>query len=54
MQYIVFSYTLETQEIKKLNSELLNSNTYPIILNKSIIEIDTKKDLKNFINTKKN
>ena len=44
----------KSQEIKKLNSELLNSNTYPIILNKSIIEIDTKKDLKNFINTKKN
>lgn len=36
--------------LKELNSELINSNTTPIILKKDIIEIDTKKDLTRFIN----
>ncbi|MBD1152114.1 hypothetical protein IDH08_01880 [Pelagibacterales bacterium SAG-MED22] len=40
-------------EINKLNSELLNSNTVPLILNKNIIEIDTRKELYKFIERKK-
>jgi CMP-N-acetylneuraminic acid synthetase len=41
------------KELKKLNSELINSNTTPIILKKDIIEIDTKKDLITFIKRKR-
>ena len=37
------------KELNKLNSELINSNTLPIVLKKNISEIDTKKDLKKFI-----
>lgn len=37
------------KELKELNSELINSNTTPIILKKDIIEIDTKEDLIKFI-----
>jgi queuine/archaeosine tRNA-ribosyltransferase len=44
----------KVKELNKLNSELLNSNTYPLILNKEIIEVDTKEDLNKFINRKKN
>lgn len=40
------------KELKELNSELINSNTTPIILKKDIIEIDTKKDLIKFIKRK--
>ena len=42
------------KELNKLNSELINSNTVPIILKNNIFEIDTKKDLKNFINKRNN
>ena len=42
------------KELKKLNSELINSNTTPIIIKKDIIEIDTKKDLIKFKNRKLN
>ena len=37
------------KELNNLNSELINSKTIPIILQKNIIEVDTKKDLNNFI-----
>tara|TARA_B110000503_G_scaffold134629_1_gene213925 strand:+ start:79 stop:735 length:657 start_codon:yes stop_codon:yes gene_type:complete len=37
------------KELNNLNSELINSKTIPIILQKHIIEVDTKKDLNNFI-----
>ena len=40
------------KELNKLNSELINSKTTPIILLKDIIEIDTKKDLMKFISRK--
>ena len=40
------------KELNKLNSELINSRTIPIVLQKDIIEIDTKKDLRNFISKK--
>ena len=43
----------KVKEINKLNSELLNSNTLPIILNKEIIEIDSRSDLNKFINKRK-
>ena len=43
----------KVKEINKLNSELLNSNTQPLILNKDIIEIDNQKDLDKFIERKK-
>ncbi len=43
----------KVKELKELNSELINSNTTPIILRKDIIEIDTKKDLRKFINRKR-
>ena len=42
------------KELKKLNSELINSNTTPIIIKEDIIEIDTKKDLIKFKNRKLN
>ena len=42
----------KVKELNKLNSELINSNTYPLILNKKIIEVDTKEDLNKFINSK--
>ncbi len=42
----------KVKELNKLNSELINSNTTPIILKKDIIEIDTEKDLKKFIKDK--
>ena len=42
----------KVKELNKLNSELVNSNTYPLILNKEIIEVDTKEDLNKFINRK--
>jgi CMP-N-acetylneuraminic acid synthetase len=44
----------KVKELNKLNSELINSNTYPLILNKKIIEVDTKEDLNKFINSKYN
>ena len=44
----------KVKELNKLNSELINSNTYPLILNKKIIEVDTKEDLNKFINRKQN
>ena len=40
------------KELNKLNSELINSKTSPIILLRDIIEIDTKKDLMKFISRK--
>ncbi|MBD1164740.1 hypothetical protein IDG86_03070 [Pelagibacterales bacterium SAG-MED13] len=43
----------KVSELNKLNSELLNSNTAPIILKKDIIEIDSVKDLNNFLKNKK-
>ena len=42
----------KVKELNKLNSELVNSNTYPLILSKEIIEVDTKEDLNKFINRK--
>ena len=40
----------KVKELNKLNSELINSNTTPIILNKTdnLIEIDSKKDFHSF------
>ncbi|MDC1045887.1 hypothetical protein OAQ59_04765, partial [Candidatus Pelagibacter sp.] len=40
----------KVKELNKLNSELINSNTTPIILNnsKNLIEIDSKKDFLSF------
>jgi CMP-N-acetylneuraminic acid synthetase len=42
----------KVKELNKLNSELVNSTTYPLILSKEIIEVDTKEDLNKFINRK--
>ena len=44
----------KVKELKKLNSELINSNTAPIILknNKSFLEVDTKQDFDNFLKIK--
>jgi CMP-N-acetylneuraminic acid synthetase len=43
----------KVKELNKLNSELINSNTKPIILNKEIIEIDTINEYKFFVNERK-
>lgn len=43
----------KVKELNKLNSELINSNTKPIILNKEIIEIDTINEYKFFVNKRK-
>ena len=57
--YIHYHYlcAFKTKYLKYLNSELICSNTIPIILDKNIssklIEIDSKKDLKKIKNIKK-
>lgn len=43
----------KVKELNKLNSELINSNTMPIILNKKIFEIDSNNDFKSFVNKQK-
>jgi len=39
----------KVKELNKLNSELINSKTTPIILKKNIIEVDSKKDFSQFV-----
>ena len=43
-------------ELKKLNSELINQNTTPIIMaeGNNFLEIDTKQDYKNYLKIRKN
>ena len=44
----------KVKELKKLNSELINKNTIPIIMkeDKNLLEIDTKQDYKNYLKIK--
>ena len=43
----------KAKEINNLNSELLNSNTHPFIINRNIIEIDTQNDFNKFLKGKR-
>ena len=46
----------KVNELKKLNSELINQNTTPIIMEEgnNFLEIDTKQDYINYLKIKKN
>ena len=46
----------KVNELKKLNSELINQNTTPIIMEEgnNFLEIDTKQDYINYLKIRKN
>ena len=49
---IIIMYAPSGKEISKLNSELINPHTFPLILNNKtqskLVEIDTSDDLKKY------